>query len=155
MRDGWWIEINMSLKMSRCEKNYIFRPCSHEELNRIIKLFAFTDCSWHIISPDYMDGLEIIEDKDNEIIALIYYDPYRNENCEMFIMQFEVRGDLRRKGHGKLIIKQFLREHAISAELLPQSEESVLFWRACGFKGDRYGLYYYPRSLNTRKMKKS
>ena len=86
--------------MSRCKKNYIFRPCSHEELNSIIKLFAFTDCPWHLISPDYMDGLEIIEDKDNEIIALIYYDPYRNENCEMFIMEFEVREDLRRKGHG-------------------------------------------------------
>ena len=94
-------------------------------------------------------------DKDNEIIALIYYDPYRNENCEMFIMEFEVREDLRRKGHGKLIIKQFLREHSISAELLPLSEESVLFWRACGFKGDRFGLYYYPRSLNIRKMRRS
>lgn len=48
-----------------------------------------------------MDGLEIIETADGTIIALIYYDPNRNDNCEMLIMEFEVREDLRRMGHGK------------------------------------------------------
>ena len=93
-----------------------------------------------------MDGLEIIELADGTVIALIYYDPNRNENCEIFIMEFEVREDLRRMGHGKRIISQFLAEHSTSAELLPLGDATVSFWKSCGFEGDRFGLYYYPNN---------
>lgn len=123
---------------------YKFWQCTYEELHRIICQYEFGICPWEIIHPDYMDGLEVVESPAGEIVALIYYDPHRNENCEMFIMEFEVRNDLWRKGHGKHIILQFLAEHQTSAELLPLGDVSVRFWQSCGFEGDSLGLYYYP-----------
>lgn len=123
---------------------YNFRPCTYEELHKIIKLYGFSCCPWEIILSDYMDGLEIIETTDGTVIALIYYDPERNDNCEMLIMEFEVREDMRRMGHGRQIIRQFLLEHPTSAELLPSGDVAVSFWKSCGFVGDQFGQCYYP-----------
>lgn len=122
---------------------YNFRACTYEELQQIIKCYGFTWCSWEIILPDFMNGLEIIESSDGEVIAMIYYDPNRNDNCELLIMLFEVREDLRRLGHGQRIIRQFLAEHSSSAELQPAGDIAVSFWKSCGFVGDSFGLYYY------------
>ena len=106
---------------------YKFRQCVYTELQHILGLNIFEMQVWKIIDPAYINGLEIVETEEGEIIALIYYDSCRNENCEMFIMEFEVRKDVRRLGHGKRIIEQFLKEHQKSAELLPLGEESVEF----------------------------
>ena len=123
---------------------YKFFQCTYEELQRIISRYEFNVCPWKTIDPNYMNGLEVVESPEGEIVALIYYDPHLNQNCEMFIMEFEVRNDLWRKGYGKHIILQFLAEHQTSAELLPLGDVSVRFWQSCGFDGDRLGLYYYP-----------
>lgn len=122
---------------------YKFRQCSYEELKKIVPTYNFHLGVWNLVLPEYMTGLEIIESTEGEFVSLIYYEPDRNENCEMFIMAFEVREDLRRMGHGKSIIKQFLLDHSKSVELHPNGEDAVLFWKACGFIGDCDGMYYY------------
>lgn len=123
---------------------YIFRPCSYDKLQQLIATHYFALQAWKLVDEAYIDGLEIVEDSNGVIIALIYYDAHRNEICEMFIQEFEVCPQYRRHGHGKKIIYQFLTEHPTSVELLPLGDDSVSFWKACGFEGDSFGMYYYP-----------
>lgn len=123
---------------------YNFRQCTYEEFRQIVSQYSFESCPWELIDPAYIDGLEAVESQEGEIVALIYYDPCRNENCELLIMQFEVRKDLRRMGYGSRIISQFLSAHKTSMELLPFGDDAVCFWQSCGFEGDSFGLYYYP-----------
>ena len=123
---------------------YTFRPCSYEELQQLIEEQYFVLEAWKLVEPAYIEGLEIVEDSSKTIIALVFYDAYRNENCEIYIQDFEVHAEYRRQGHGRRIIHQFLSEHSISVELLPLNEDAVMFWKACGFEGDILGMYYYP-----------
>lgn len=123
---------------------YTFRPCTYAELQVLIEKKHIMLHAWKLVAERYIEGLEIIEDSNQTIIALIYYDAHRNEICEMFIEEFEVSPPYRGQGHGRKIIHQFLCDHPTSAELIPLGEEAVMFWSACGFEGDSFGMYYYP-----------
>ncbi len=123
---------------------YIFRPCTYEELQQLIEEQYFVLEAWKLVGPAYIEGLEIVEDSSKAIIALVSYDAHRNENCEMYIQDFEVHSEYRRQGHGRGIIHQFLSDHPTSVELLPLNEDAVMFWKTCNFEGDILGMYYYP-----------
>lgn len=122
--------------------NFIFTKCSFIMMNELIREGVIST-GWNVVQPDYIDGLEIISENDVEL-AIIYYN--RNiilgKDMGLTIAKFEVFKKYRNQGFGTKIIKQFLSNHNENVQLLPLNEDACKFWIRCGFKGDKYELFY-------------
>lgn len=116
-----------------------FIQLSYNEFTSILKNYKWSFSWGAFITPDYIQGCEKILDSDKNLVALIYYD---TSNVPYKIGKFEVLEDLRNKGMGEKIIKQFLEIHCCNVEVIPFCEDSKRFWEKCGFVGDKYLLCY-------------
>lgn len=118
-------------------EEYIFDKCSYEEINRY-KQELKLQLSWELLDINYIwnndSFLYQIRDKDNELVAILYYSIDKPDGVYN-LSQFEVLKDMRSKGIGEKIIKQFFKEKNITPDrirLEPLNSDAARFWRKCG-----------------------
>lgn len=117
---------------------FIFEKCSYDELQRIRQKENLTLMGWKIIKEAYIDETKKIYDKDGTLVALINYYFLGEKKEKMMIALFEVFKQYRRKGIGKRIISQFLKDYYGEIYLEPSSEEGRMFWEKCEFASGCY-----------------
>ena len=67
------------------------------------------------------------------------YGLFREQEDEIYLRQFFVKRDLRRKGIGKKTIEYLVREiwspaKRLTVEVLSQNQDGIEFWKAMGYK---------------------
>ncbi len=72
--------------------------------------------------------------ENNEIIGYALVDVSRNP---MYLRQFLIKREYRRKGYGKIAFDELLNEldtKTIDIEVLSWNKRGIAFWNSCGFK---------------------